>query len=67
MYEYLLEGVMLERFTTSAQRAKPFVLQKGVLYRFRQDNRFHQVLQPRHVSIVLQKLHGGVAGWHFYF
>jgi hypothetical protein len=39
VYEYLLEGVMLERFTTSqrqylAQRGKPFVLQKGVLYKF---------------------------------
>jgi hypothetical protein len=49
-YECLLEGVMLERFTTSqrqilAQRIKPFVLQEGVLYRFGQDNMFHRVLQ----------------------
>jgi hypothetical protein len=57
---------MLERFITSqrqylAQRVKPFVLKKGVLYRFEQDNRFCQILQPEHVSIVLQELHGGVA------
>ncbi len=36
MYEYLLEKMMLKIFTTSqkkylAQRAKPFVLQEGVL------------------------------------
>ncbi len=45
VYEYLLEGVMLERFTTSqrqylTQRAKPFVLQEGILYKFGQDNKF---------------------------
>jgi hypothetical protein len=45
VYGYLLEGVMLARLTTSqrqylAQRTKPFVF-KGVLYIFRQDNRFH--------------------------
>jgi hypothetical protein len=45
VYEYLLEGMMLKRFITSqikylAQRAKPFVLQEGVLYIFGQDNRF---------------------------
>jgi hypothetical protein len=39
---------MTKRFTTSqrkylAQRTKPFVLQKGVLYRFGQDNQFCQV------------------------
>jgi hypothetical protein len=50
VYEYLLEGVMLKRCTTSqrqylAQRAKPFVLQEGVLYRFGQDNTFRRVLQ----------------------
>ncbi len=46
VYEYISKGVMLERFTTSqkqyvAQRVKPFVLQKGILYRFGQNNRFH--------------------------
>jgi hypothetical protein len=50
MYEYLLERVMPERRTTSqrqylAQKAKPFVLQEGVLYIFGQDNTFHRVLQ----------------------
>jgi len=45
VYEYLLEGVLLKRFSTSqrqylAQRTKPFVLQKGVLYIFGQDNKF---------------------------
>jgi hypothetical protein len=49
VYEYLLEGVMPERLTTSqrqylTQRAKPFVLQEGVLYTFGQDNKFCQVL-----------------------
>jgi hypothetical protein len=42
---------MVEWFITSqrqylTQKAKPFVLQ-GVLYKFGQDNRFHQVLQPK--------------------
>jgi hypothetical protein len=36
VYEYILEGVMTKIFTTSqrqylAQKAKPFVLQEGVL------------------------------------
>jgi hypothetical protein len=60
---------MPERFTTSqrqylTQRAKPFMFQKGVLYRFGQDNKFCQVLQLKQVSTILQKLHGGVAGGH---
>jgi hypothetical protein len=43
VYEYLLEGVMLKRFSISqkqylAQRTKPFVLKKGALYIFGQDN-----------------------------
>ncbi len=43
---------MLERFTISqqqylAQKAKPFVLQNGILYRFGQDNKFCCVLQPK--------------------
>jgi hypothetical protein len=54
---------MTQRFTTSQrkhlpQRAKPFVLQKGALYRFGQDNRFRQVLQ---------QLCGGIARGHFFF
>ncbi len=45
VYEHLLKGMMLKRFTTSqikylTQKAKPFVLQEGVLYRFGQVNRF---------------------------
>jgi hypothetical protein len=40
VYEYLLKGMMLEILTTS-QRAKPFVLQEGILYKFGQDNKFH--------------------------
>jgi hypothetical protein len=45
VYEYILKGVMPKRFTTSqrqyfAQSTKPFVLQKGILYRIGQDNRF---------------------------
>ncbi len=37
VYEYLLEKLMLERFTTSqrqylASRIKPFMLQKEILY-----------------------------------
>jgi hypothetical protein len=50
VHEYLLKGMMPKRLTTSqrqylTQRVKPFELQKGVLYRFRRDNKFHQVLQ----------------------
>jgi hypothetical protein len=66
VYEYLLKGVMLERFTTS-QRAKPFVLQKGILYRFGQDNKFRPILQPKLVSTILQELHGGTIKRHFFF
>jgi hypothetical protein len=49
VYEYLL-GVMTKRFTTSqrqylTQRAKPFMLQMGVLYIFGQDNKFCRILQ----------------------
>ncbi len=52
VYEYLLEGMMPKRFNTSqrqylAQRAKPFVLQEGTLYWFGQDDKFHQILQPK--------------------
>jgi hypothetical protein len=51
VYEYLL-GVMLERLTTYqrqylTQGIKPLVLQNAVLYRFKQDNKFRQVLQPK--------------------
>ncbi len=70
VYDYLLEGMMPKRFTTSqrqylAQKAKPFVLQEGVLYIFGQDNKFCQVLQPKKVPTILQELHGGVARRHF--
>ncbi len=72
VYQYLLEGVIPERLTTSqrqylAQRAKPFMLQEGVLYIFEQDNKFCRILQLEHVSIVLQELHGGVTRGHFSF
>jgi hypothetical protein len=48
VYEYLLKRVTPERFITSqkqylVQKAKPFVLQ-GVLYKFGQNNMFHQVM-----------------------
>jgi hypothetical protein len=48
VYEYLLKEMMLERFITSQrqyliQRVKPFVLQ-GVIYKFGQNNKFHQVM-----------------------
>jgi hypothetical protein len=33
------------------------MLQKGVMYRFEQDNRFCQVLQLKQISTVLQELH----------
>jgi len=67
VYEYLLKGVMPKILTTSqrrclAQRTKPFMLQKGVLYKFGQDNRFFEVLQLKHVSTILQELHGRVIG-----
>jgi hypothetical protein len=70
VYEYLLEEIMLERFTTSqrqylAQRAKPFMLQEEIMYRFGQNNKFHQILQLNQVSTILQELHGGVTRRHF--
>ncbi len=39
--------------------------QKGVLYQFEQDNKFHRILQLEQVSIVLQEFHGGIARGHF--
>ncbi len=58
IYDYMLEGMMLERFTISqrqylAQKIKLFVLQNGVLYKFRQDNKFHCVLQLKQVLTIL--------------
>ncbi len=41
------------------------MLQEGILYIFGQDNKFHQVLQPKEVPTILQKLHGRVIGRHF--
>ncbi len=71
MYEYLLEGMMLERFITFqrqylTQRAKPFVLQKRVLHKFGHYNKFFRILQLEQMSIVLQELHG-VTGGQFSF
>jgi hypothetical protein len=45
VYEYLLEGVIPKRFMTSkrqylSQKAKPYVFQERVLYKFQQDNKF---------------------------
>jgi hypothetical protein len=37
------------------------------MYIFGQDNKFRQILQPKHVSTILQELHGRVAKGHFYF
>jgi hypothetical protein len=44
--------MMPKRFITSQRqylghKAKPFVLQEGILYWFGQDNKFHQILQPK--------------------
>jgi hypothetical protein len=49
---------MSQTFTTSqrqylAQRAKPFVLQEGILYRFGQDSRFCWILQLEQVPTIL--------------
>jgi hypothetical protein len=49
VYEYLLKRVMPKKIfyiprQYLAQRTKPFVLQKGVLYIFGQDNRFCRIL-----------------------
>ncbi len=48
-YECLLKGMMPKKFITSqkqylTKRAKPFVLQEGILYWFGQDNKFHKIL-----------------------
>ncbi len=63
---------MPKRFTISQrqyliQRAKPFVLQNEILYRFRQDNRFHHVLQPKQMPTILQELHSEVWWKTFFF
>jgi hypothetical protein len=47
--KYLLKGVMPKRSTMPqkkylAYKVKPFVLQEGTLYEFKQDNRFRQVV-----------------------
>jgi hypothetical protein len=67
----MLKGMMLERFIISqsqylTQRPKPFVLQNGILYKFGQDNKFRFVLQPKQVLTILQELHSGVGGGHFF-
>ncbi len=48
------------------QRAKLFVLQNGIFYKFGQDNKFHHVLQPKQVPTILHELHSGVGGGHFF-
>jgi hypothetical protein len=48
-----------------AQKAKLFVLQNGILYRFGQDNRFCCVLQLERMPTILQELHSEVGGRHF--
>jgi hypothetical protein len=40
------------------------VVQEGVLNRFGQDNKFHQVLQPEQMPTILQKLHATVLKGH---
>ncbi len=70
VYDYLLKGMMQNKFTTSqrqylVQKTKPFVLQNGMPYRFGQDNRFHHVLQLEHVPTILHELHSEVGGRHF--
>jgi hypothetical protein len=43
------------------------VFQERVPYKFEQDNKFCQVLQPKQVPTILQELHGGVTGGYFSF
>jgi len=62
VYEYLFEGVMLVKFTTSqrqylTQRAEPFMLQEGIYTNMDKIIGFCQILQLEHVPTVLQKLH----------
>jgi hypothetical protein len=67
VYDYLLEWIMPEKFTTSQTQylAQPFVLQDGIFYRFGQNNKFHRALRPEHVLIILQELHSGARRRHF--
>jgi hypothetical protein len=44
------------------QKAKPFILQDKVFYRFGQDIRFCHILQLKHAPTILQELHNGVGG-----
>jgi hypothetical protein len=43
------------------------VFQERIPYKFGQDNKFRQVLQPEQVPTILQELHGGVARGYFSF
>jgi len=43
------------------------VLQNEILYKFGQDNKFRCVLQLEQVINILQELHSGVYGGHFYY
>ncbi len=43
------------------------MFQKRILHKLEQDNMFHWVLQPEHVSTILQELHRGVAWRHLSF
>jgi hypothetical protein len=69
VYKYLFKGVMRERLTTSqrqylTQRAKPFMLQKQVLYIFGQDNRFRQFCNqnkyPQFCKNYMEELQEGI-------
>jgi len=43
------------------------VFQERVPYKFGQDNKFRQVLQPEQISTILQELHEGVTKGYFSF
>ncbi len=42
------------------------MLQNGIFYRFGQDKKFRCVLQLEQVPTILQELHSGVGGGHFF-
>jgi hypothetical protein len=48
-----------------ARKAKPFIMNKNVLYKMRQNNRLRWCLLITQVQKVMKELHDGIIGGHF--
>jgi hypothetical protein len=47
------------------RRAKTFTLQKGILYRMGQDNRFRRYVTINEAHTIVWELNEGIGGGHF--